>query len=244
MVDGIEQSPAPRLTEVIRQALESRLARVHVCMPGRITAWSPSTCLADVQPCLKENSLTVGGETTTTLPVIPDVPVAFPRASSARLTFPLAVGDYVRLVFCERSLHVFRGAGGTVDPLDLRKHDLSDAIADASGVWPDAEALNVHAQNIVLGFVNGAELHLKPGGLISLGSETPLDFVALASLVLARLNAIEISFNTHTHAFTGAPVVGPPPGLPPLGTASGSTVVPTVLAGVSTTVASTKVRSE
>lgn len=237
--------PEPTLSDVIRQAMDWRLSRVHVCMPGRVTAYDPTTCTADIEPCIKETIVGEDAEHTEALPVLANVPVAFPRVGSSMLTFPLAVGDYVRLVFSERSLNVFRQNGGVVDAIDLRMHNLADAIADPCGAWPTSEALSAHADNVVLGFTSGAQLHLKSSGEVALGAETPAHFVAMANLVLTRLNAIENAFNLHTHGIPALVVA--PQAVSGGNTSGGFTGTGTTLAGptalTTTTVASTKVRA-
>lgn len=231
----------PSLSDVIREALEARLSRLHVCLPGQVKAYDPTTCTADVQPCLQDTFISDEGEASLVLPVLPNVPVAFPRVGNAVLTFPLAAGDYVRLVFSERSLYKFKISGGVVDPVHLRKHDLSDAIADVCGVWPTSEAVAAHASNIVLGFTDGgAQLHLKPNGEVSLGAETPTNFVAMANKVLDELTLVKTALQTIGAVGTATD----PTTTTSMVTAFQTGVAAMVLAGFPHSVASLKVRTE
>jgi hypothetical protein len=69
---------------------------------------------------------------------------------------------------------------------------------------------------------------------VRLGDATATDFVALASLVLARLNALEAAFNGHTHVYS------PGPGAPvPTATALPQ-ATPSVLADVAATLVKAK----
>jgi hypothetical protein len=63
------------------------------------------------------------------LPVITDVPVVFPGAGDYSVTFPIAKGDTVLLIFAEGSLDQWLTKGGEVDPQDDRRFSLTDAIA-------------------------------------------------------------------------------------------------------------------
>ena len=52
----------------------------------------------------------------------------FPGAGGYRITFPVAEGDTGLLLFAESSLDKWLVSGGTVDPEDDRRHDLTDAV--------------------------------------------------------------------------------------------------------------------
>jgi len=56
------------------------------------------------------------------------------------MTFPVAAGDDCLLVFCSRSIDEWWISGEKHVPHDLRKHDLSDAIAIV-GIRPKPRAL-------------------------------------------------------------------------------------------------------
>jgi hypothetical protein len=116
----------PDLTEVLRKALENRLCDLHTMLPGRVEEYSPLTGRATVRPLLKRK---YRSETAaTSLPLIAEVPVYFPKANAAHLALPLKPGDEGMLVFCERSIDLWADQGGEVDPNDPRKHHLSDAV--------------------------------------------------------------------------------------------------------------------
>jgi hypothetical protein len=124
-------SRTPTLAEVIRTALDARLAEVHVSLPARVERYDEVKQLVDVKPLLREAVFDADGvESHVSLPVITNVPVVFPGAGGFRLTFPVAAGDTVLLVFAERSLDQWLSSGGgEADPVDLRQHALSDAVA-------------------------------------------------------------------------------------------------------------------
>jgi hypothetical protein len=119
------ESRTPIRAEVIRSAIEAALSEIHVSMPGRVESYDAQTQLADVKPLLQESA----AGPVVSLPVITGVPVIQPRSGGFRLSLPVAVGDTVHLVFCERSLDNWLANGGDVDPNDVRKFHLSDAVA-------------------------------------------------------------------------------------------------------------------
>lgn len=119
----------PSLAEVISAAQDARLQNVHVALPARVESFDASKQLADVQPLLLVPLINEdGSETTVRLPVIPNVPVIFPRGSGFHLVFPLAVGDNVMVIFSERSLDLWKAKGGEVNPVDQTYHGLAGAV--------------------------------------------------------------------------------------------------------------------
>lgn len=211
----------PTLEEVIREAITSRLIDLHVALPGRIELYHPAEQAADVQPLLLRSFPTVDGdEIAERLPIIPKVPIVFPRSSDFFVTFPLKPGDLVTLIFMDRSIDTWTAGPGTeVDPVDTRMHSLSDAVAYPGG-YPFPRSLKgAHPTNMVMGQDLGPQIHIKPTGEIHAGSEFATDFVALAQKVLTELNKVATGFNGHIHpGVTTGPGVTGPAGPPPTGT--------------------------
>ena len=120
----------PTLQQVINKATDSLSARLRVAIPARVEAYYPATQTADCHPLVKFSSKNEDGTSTPiSWPVIPSVPVLFPGGGGFRTTFPLKQGDTVELVFQDLSIDKWLNQGGEVDPIDLRQHHLSDAIA-------------------------------------------------------------------------------------------------------------------
>lgn len=114
------------LASLLRLAVSEHLRNVNTCLPGRVVDYDPATQTATIQPLLK-NKLPDGTEET--LPPLIKVPVVFPRAGGASITYPLSKGDGVMLNFSQRSLDEWKGNGGEQLVDDPRMLDLSDAIA-------------------------------------------------------------------------------------------------------------------
>lgn len=155
----------PTLAEVIRRAWDARMLDVHTSMPGMVVSYDAATQTADVQPMLRRPMRDQDGERVVEeLPVVPGVPVLFPRTASAFVSLPIAAGDFVLLAFCEGSIDAWRGTGDVADPGDERRHNLSHAVA-IPGVYPAAQALgDAHSTNVVIGHDGGTQIHVQPGG--------------------------------------------------------------------------------
>lgn len=123
-------SSTPTFEQVLTTAIESKLIDLHTAMPGVVESYDPTKQTISVVPALKRKY--ESGEVVTR-PLINNVPVCFPRGGSFSITHPLKKGDSVLLVISERSLDVWKKNGGTVDPNDPRKFNLTDAFAIPGG---------------------------------------------------------------------------------------------------------------
>lgn len=217
----------PELADIIRQAIEDRLAEVHVMLPGRIDAYDNDLQKADVEPLIRRLQLTVDGEINEALPIIPNVPVVWPRAGGFKITMPVNPGDRCMLVFCERSMEAYqigqgrKGSSALIqqtDPETFDMHGLTDPVA-VMGWYNDAEALSPapDTSDMVLGEHGGPVIHIG-GDQVNLyqKSGSGHDFVALAQKVLDELNDVKLDFDgfktaydAHTHVTTATVSAGP-----------------------------------
>jgi hypothetical protein len=192
---------SPTLAQVLRAAIDQALDDVHVMLPGRVEKYDAASQTASVKPVLKRRLKLQGdSELVEALPVIPRVPIVFPRAGGFFVSFPIAPGDFVMLVFSERSLDKWlQGNGGDTDPDDFRRHDLSDAVA-IPGLYPNSAALSdAHAANMALGKdAGGPQIHFD-GTNVHLGAYPAADFLAKATPTESRLAALENAIATHVH---------------------------------------------
>jgi len=202
------------LAEVIREAMDARLADVRVALPAQVVAFDPALQLVDVQPLLVNVLVAEDGEVPEPLPVIPGVPLMFPRAGGFFLTFPVIPGDTVLLVCNDRSIDEWRSLGTQSLPADLRMHSLSDAVA-IPGLYAGTAPLpvaDVSALGAFLGKAGGPGVHCTPAAVELGGSVAvpPLAFVALAPKTESRLAALEAFALGHTHPFVAVVAGGVP----------------------------------
>jgi len=212
----------PSFSFVMNQAIENALNNVNVSIPAQVVAVDNAKGFVDVQPVLKKRYS--DGELVD-IPVISKVPIATYRANDAFISLPVKVGDYVNLIFSQRSLDVWLNKGGIVDPVDPRKFNISDAIAYL-GVYPETMPLDgVSSEDLVI--KNAAsKISVKPNGeivlegsairaladLIVLSGEG--DALSLASKVLSELNKIKAAYDSHTHLYSPGPGGPTPTGAP------------------------------
>lgn len=149
------------LLKLINQTIEESNSALRVCMPGRIEKYNPDTMLANIQPLLKIKFY--GRTSSELLPIINNVPICHSRTTSALIRLPVALGDIVTIVFADRSIESWlSGNGEARDPLDTRKHHITDAFAFLGG-YPTG--LSKKAKN-----KDALEIIVEPETKITLGN--------------------------------------------------------------------------
>ena len=195
----------PTLAHAIAEAIESRLIDVHVALPCKVQSYDAATQTADLIPQIKRplSNLTTGEKEHESLPVLPSVPVAFPRAGDWCLSYPIATGDFVLVIFADYSLDQWRAKGSETAPGDIGKATLAGAVAIPIGIYPTAQAHTLGGADMVLGKQDGCQVRVKSAGTVdvtSSGAETAADFVAMAAKTKAALDDILGIFSAGTPA--------------------------------------------
>jgi hypothetical protein len=229
----------PSQEDLIRAHIEHALHQVHTAMPCRVQSYDPVLQVADLVPlvrCAVHDP--DGGITHEDYPVLPCVPVVFPRTSDHFIAFAIQPGDMGVALFCEDAIGHWRAGGGDVtDPGFLGRHHLGAGVFipglfDRSKKLANAPAFanTPGSPRLVIGsddtagtrvtFNNNGSLKITQGstvvfqldtdGTTHVGGAAASQFVALANLVDSRLSTIRTWLNAHTHptAATG-PVSAP-----------------------------------
>lgn len=118
------------IEEVIRTAMDGRQVSVWTAIPGIVQTVNFTNMTCSVQPSIMgaivdQNNVA----TSVTLPLLVDVPIVFPSAGGFTITFPMAQGDEVLVVFSSRCIDAWWQSGGVQQPMEARMHDLSDGFA-------------------------------------------------------------------------------------------------------------------
>lgn len=152
-VDRRELVADPTITWLA--ALEGLQASIWTALPGRVLAFDPTKRTAQIQPTVQARINNQDGSTYwVNLPVLVDCPVAFPAGGDLLLTFPLAAGDEVLVIFSSRCIDNWWKSGGVRTQAELRMHDLSDGF-----VIPTVQS----EPNVVAVDMGAAELRNKAG---------------------------------------------------------------------------------
>lgn len=188
-------------TDAIRLAVGAALASTHVAFPGRVEAYDASAQTVDVLPQIDRATRAIDGSVLREeLPVIAAVPIAWPRSGSFGMIFPLAVGDFVLVVVCDRNIGEWRRTGEAGDARDIGSHVLDGAVA-VPGLYPSAETVESEhvTDHMVIGALGsgGAGIHVHPSE-VRLGGNSGTNLVALANLVNARFASLYTAITNAT----------------------------------------------
>ena len=211
-------STTPTQLEAINRLIHSHLLDVHTLLPCKVTAYSAAdqtiSCQPQVQRAVFDRDDVPSFET---LPELHDIPVAFPRAGGFYITLPIAVGDFVLVLFSETPTTAWRERGDIVGPGILERHGLNGAFAIPCG-FPDTQKLSgVSTDKVVIGRVSGGTaLEVDSSGNTTItGNLTVTGDISADGDVTADADANNISLRNHTHPSgtgpTGAPTPTPAP---------------------------------
>lgn len=209
-----------KVQEIIRKAMASQRLDLHTALPGIVKSYNATTQTADIQPAVR-GPIPKGrdGWDQETLPVIPNVPIAWIQGGGASIQLTLAEGDHVLLIFNEADISGFRQTGDVADAHDLARHDLSYPYAIPCG-HPDASPLPT---------VTIPHIEIPGAQTITVGQQAAddFDFVAMAQKVMDELNSIRSAVRNHTHTVppgtdAAGGTTGSAPSIPSVGDVSGS----------------------
>lgn len=103
---------------------------LRCCIPGVIQQYDPKTNTASIQPAIREE---IVNEDNTVqymnLPILVNVPVIFPSCSIGSIKMLLKQGDECLVLFSDLSIDNFWKYANVQNPIEVRRHDLSDGIA-------------------------------------------------------------------------------------------------------------------
>jgi hypothetical protein len=181
--------------ETQRAAMDHLLAQLRVALPGIIASFDPQTQTAVVQPAVRERVKIGGVERDVDLPLLPDVPVVFPRAGGFCLTLPVKPGDECLVVFADLCIDGWWAAGGAQNMAEKRRHDLSDAFA-ILGPWSQPRRVSGYS-------ASGAQLRNDAGTV-----RVEVSNVGVSITGALTVNGQAYLSHTHTAPYNGGTTSG------------------------------------
>lgn len=197
--------------EGARLVVEGHLARLWTALPGLVAAVNLTAQTVSVQPAIRgEITDSRGIKQPVTMPLLVDVPIVWPRAGGFAVTFPVAVGDEVLVVFSARCIDAWWQNGGIGNPAESRTHDLSDGFAILAPTSQPKALANVQTDGMELrDELRTTFIKLMPGTILIqgnvtiTGNVTHLGNVAqTGNLVVTGVvqNNAKVIGSTHTHS--------------------------------------------
>lgn len=112
--------------ENLRAAIEQHMGRMWTSAMGRIVSYDADKQTASIQLTVKSFVKDENGKRKAVdIPILQDVPVQFPGSGGQTMTFPVAAGDEVMVIFLSRASDAQQQSGGDQNPTDASVNSLS-----------------------------------------------------------------------------------------------------------------------
>lgn len=116
--------------DVYENIITDTMFRTRCAIPAIVQSYNPKTNTIEAQPAVREKLIAEDGTTYyQQLPLLINVPVVFPQTNSCSITFKLKKNDECLIIFSDLSIDNFWVKGSIQNPVEVRRHDLSDGIA-------------------------------------------------------------------------------------------------------------------
>lgn len=138
-----ERLPYPTDRDILEAREREAELRMDTAFPARVQSYDPDLQVADLVPLIrKQVPQPDGSHVMEELPVLPCVPVCFPRMGAWFLSFPVAPGDTGLVIVCSGAIGHWRvGDGDVTDPGDLRRNHIAHSVFLPMGLVPRARKL-------------------------------------------------------------------------------------------------------
>lgn len=103
---------------------------LRCCIPGIIQSYDSIHNTATIQPAIREEIVNDDNMVQyVNLPILVNVPILFHACGSGSIKFRLKQGDECLVLFSDLSYDNFWKSGNVQNPIEVRRHDLSDGLA-------------------------------------------------------------------------------------------------------------------
>lgn len=218
--------------ETLLKSMQKNIATsLRVSLPAKVTGFDPEKQTISCIPTVREY-ININGKTSfITLPELKDVPIQMPRGGNWILTFPIQIGDECMVIFQDLCIDGWWFRGDIQNWNDLRRHDLSDAIAIFSPWSQPNKVPNYNTKDVELRSLDGSQKVVlsEDGGKLIFpkgytvegngtfngnlqvnGSIVSTDNITTSADVIAKT----VSLSTHTHLYHPGSGDNTPTGIP------------------------------
>lgn len=192
------------LETALRLAMDGRQSVMWTALPCIVKSVDLTKMTIEAQPAIQgtvENE--AGDKISVNLPLLVDVPIVFPSAGGFTLTFPIAAGDEVLVVFGSRCIDSWWQSGGIQKPAEMRMHDLSDGFAIPGPRSQPRKISNISSTTVQLRNDAGSSF-------IEIGADGKVNITATSVNITGNLSvsgtvtggtaSTPHSLTTHTHS--------------------------------------------
>lgn len=165
--------------------------RIRCCIPCIVQSYNSENNTVECQPAIRERIIKSDNTTEyVNLPLLINVPVVFPYTGHCGIKFPIQKNDEVLVIFSDLSIDNFWEKGSVQNPIEARRHDLSDGIAIPCSLSLPKQGLTP----TTMIELSGSNIAFKAGN-------TQTNIISLVNKINAleaKLELLEGIVNTHT----------------------------------------------
>ena len=116
--------------QIYENLINEAMFRTRCCIPCIVQSYNSENNTVECQPAVRERIINEDGTIQyIQLPLLINVPVVFPGSANFDIKFPLSKNDECLVFFSDLSIDNFWQKGSVQNPVEVRRHDLSDGMA-------------------------------------------------------------------------------------------------------------------
>lgn len=116
--------------QIYENLINEAMFRTRCCIPCIVQSYNSENNTVECQPAIRERIINEDGTIQyIQLPLLINVPVVFPGSENFDIKFPLSKNDECLVFFSDLSIDNFWQKGSVQNPVEVRRHDLSDGMA-------------------------------------------------------------------------------------------------------------------
>lgn len=116
--------------QIYENLINEAMFRTRCCIPCIVQSYNSDNNTVECQPAVRERIINEDGTIQyIQLPLLINVPVVFPGSENFDIKFPLSKNDECLVFFSDLSIDNFWQKGSVQNPVEVRRHDLSDGMA-------------------------------------------------------------------------------------------------------------------
>ena len=192
-----------RLEGLLTRIMSEVKSDIRVALPAKVVSFNASKQTISCIPTVRELVNLNGKVSYKDLPILEDVPIIMPRAGGWVITLPIKPGDECMVVFQDLCIDGWWFRGDIQNWNDLRRHDLSDAIAIFSP-WSQPNVIsNYITDGIELRSIDGStKITIKNNKISILGDLEVTGKINASDTITSNVDVISgtISGKTHKHS--------------------------------------------
>lgn len=196
---------------LINNLISNIKSDIRVALPAKVTSFDPVKQTISCIPTIRE-LVNINGEVSyKDLPELLDVPISTPRGGDWVITMPIKAGDECMVIFQDLCIDGWWFRGDIQNWNDLRRHDLSDAIAIFSP-WSQPNTIpSYNTDAMEIRSIDGStKMTFTQGKVTLIGSLDVNGDVTSTGTVTGETEVIAktIAMSPHTHQYvpgTGSP---------------------------------------